>query len=368
MDDVETTHNSLQGSTDLVLSSQWVEAGNRRREAVRAAHDQSQVTLLSLLDHYMTLKSAAKAAVSPDTRRLYHLGVRRFLEFAAGRDGPNTRLELTRCDVDDIERWQVSLQQVGLSANSVSSYLYGVRALYRALKWAGAADENPAAAAKPPRERTPAHARKGALPVNVYRRLLDLPAERYGADDPRRVRDAALLALGGSAGLRAAEICGLNIPDIELTLHRLVVRFGKGGKRRLVPLSGQLEGVLAAWLTVRSALVLRGQAREDEPALLVSLSSNASLGRRLTPAGGRFIAAGYYRLLGLPPEMWGLHTLRRTAGTHLYRATRDLYVVADVLGHSSVNTSAIYAKMDLESRREAVQAMEDLRDREENLP
>jgi integrase/recombinase XerC len=60
--------------------------------------------------------------------------------------------------------------------------------------------------------------------------------------------------------------------------------------------------------------------------------------------------------------MWGLHTLRRTAGTHLYRATKDLHVVADLLGHASVNTSAIYAKMDMETRRDALEKMEKMRD------
>ncbi|MFC6590973.1 tyrosine-type recombinase/integrase [Deinococcus lacus] len=59
--------------------------------------------------------------------------------------------------------------------------------------------------------------------------------------------------------------------------------------------------------------------------------------------------------------MWGLHTLRRTAGTHLYRATRDLHVVADLLGHSSVTTSAVYAKMDSDVRREAITALDTLR-------
>jgi integrase/recombinase XerC len=57
--------------------------------------------------------------------------------------------------------------------------------------------------------------------------------------------------------------------------------------------------------------------------------------------------------------------LRRTAGTHLYRATRDLHVVADVLGHASVNTSAIYAKMDMDVRREALEKMESMRDEAE---
>jgi integrase/recombinase XerC len=143
------------------------------------------------------------------------------------------------------------------------------------------------------------------------------------------------------------------------------VRSGKGGKRRTVPLGKGLLDLGGRWLEVRRGLELRGELEQGEPALLVSLSRNDSRGRRLTPDGGRYVAKGYYLALGLPPELWGLHTLRRTAGTHLYRATRDLHVVADVLGHASVNTSAIYAKMDMDVRRDALEAMEAMRERAE---
>jgi len=351
------------GGLELALASRWTLPENRRREALKAAHAQDEEGLLDLLNHHLTLKSARRSEVSDDTRRLYALAVRRFLAHAGPpQPGQSARLELTRLEAEDIDLWLVGLQREGLSPNTVASYLYGLRALYRALAWAKAADRNPAAEVKAPRDPTPAHARKSALSPKLYRDLLALPAGKYEAADPRAARDALLLALGGSAGLRASEICDLNVADLELGLGRLVVRSGKGGKRRVVPLGRGLGETASRWLEVRHGLVLRGALPETEPALLVSLSSNASRGKRLTPDGGRFVAKGYYVALGLPAELWGLHTLRRTAGTHLYRATRDLHVVADVLGHASVSTSAIYAKMDMDVRREALEAMEAMRD------
>jgi integrase/recombinase XerC len=348
---------------EIQLASRWTVPENRKREGVRAAHDQNADVLLELLNHYLTLKSARKLDVSDDTRRLYGLAVRRFLEFAGpGDSGQSPRLELTRLEPEDIETWMVQLQDQGLEPGSIAAYLYGLRALYRALIWAKAADRNPAGEVKPPRDPTPAHARKSALSPSVYRDLIALPATRYGPEDSRQARDVLLLALGGSGGLRAKEIVGLDVSDLEMALKRLTVRSGKGGKKRIVPLSRTLLEHCARWLEVRRGLVLRGDILEGELALIVSASSNQSGGHRLTTDGARYIANGYYKLMGLPTELWGLHTLRRTAGTHLYRATRDLHVVADVLGHASVNTSAIYAKMDMEVRREALEAMEDLRD------
>lgn len=348
-------------SQALAHVSHWTLPETRRRDAVRAAHDQDPDLLEGLLQHHLTLKSARRAQVSDDTRRLYGLALRKFLAHCGGAAG-GTRLELTRLEPEDVDGWLVALQGDGLAANTLASYLYGVRALYRALVWAGAAQGNPAAEVRPPRDPTPAHARKSALPPRLYRELTTLPETRYPPDDPRRARDALLLALGGSAGLRAMEICALDLSDADLALARITVRTGKGGKRRQVPITRSLLGVLEHWLEVRRGLEVRGHVQAEEPSLLVSLSSNQSRGRRLTTSGARFVATGYYRELGLPPELWGLHTLRRTAGTHLYRATRDLHVVADVLGHASVTTSAIYAKMDMDVRREALERMENLRD------
>jgi integrase/recombinase XerC len=348
---------------EIILKSKFQQSDSRKRESVRAAHEQNQDVLLELLNHYLTLKSARKSEVSDDTRRLYSLAVRRFLEFTGPPEpGHSPKLELTRLEPEDVETWLVQLQSEGLEPSSITAYLYGVRALYRALIWAKAATTNPAGEVRPPRDPTPAHAKKSALSPALYRDLIALPATRFQADDPRQARDALLLALGGSGGLRAREITGLDVADVELNLKRLMVRSGKGGKRRMVPLSKNLTELVANWLEVRSGLVLGGEVPEAERSLLISVSRNQSGGRRLTPDGARFIANGYYKALGLPPELWGLHTLRRTAGTHLYRATRDLHVVADVLGHASVNTSAIYAKMDMDVRREALEAMESLRD------
>ncbi len=351
-------------SFDLVLSSKFQAADNRKREAVRAAHDQDFTTLVELVNHYLTLKSARKAQMSDDTRRLYAVAIKRFLDFCAGTDGQ--RLEVTRLEADDVELWLVSLQSEGLQVGSVAAYLNGVRALYRALIWAKAATLNPAGEVKPPRDPTPAHLKKSALSPALYRTLIQTPGTKFGVDDPRQARDALLLSLGGSGGLRAKEIISLNVSDVEIGLKRLTVQAGKGGKKRILPLSSELLSLLKRWLEVRRGLEIRAEILKDETALLISISRNQSHGRRLTTGGARFIAKGYYVALGIPSEMWGLHTLRRTAGTHLYRATRDLYVVADVLGHASVNTSAIYAKMDMEVRREALEKMERLRNAPES--
>ncbi len=334
----------------LVLASKWANAGNRRREGLRAAHQQDTEVLTDLLHTYLRLKSSKGGRISDSTLGHYAESLRKFLAFTGPPESPQHALNQLEAEVFEV--WLLELQAQGLSASSVKRHLYGVRNLMRALVWAGVLGSDPSVGVRPPAEAQAAHTRKSALSAATFRALLALPEAQHAADPLRVTRDTLLLLLGGSLGLRAAELTGLNVDDAELILGQLTVR-GKGRKTRQVPLTRSVTAALRQWLLRRGALVT------TSPALLVSLS-HRNVGGRLSTKGARDIAEGYYRALGLPPEVWGLHTLRRTAGTQLYRATRDLHVVAEVLGHSSVTTSAIYAKMDRSIQLEALEAAEQL--------
>ncbi|WP_237724812.1 site-specific integrase [Deinococcus alpinitundrae] len=335
-----------------MLASRWASGANRRREGLRAAYQQDADALTDLLHTYLRLKSVKGGRISDLTLSHYAESLRKFLAFAGPPDSP--RHALNQLEAEVFEVWLLTLQAQGLSASSVKRHLYGVRNLMRALVWAGVLDADPSASVRPPAESEAAHTRKMALSAATFKALLALPEQQHPHDPGLASRDQLLLLLGGQLGLRAAELIGLNVDDLELTLGHLTVR-GKGRKVRQVPLTARMVSALRRWL------VLRGGLDAVSPALLISLS-HRNIGGRLSTKGARDIAQRYYQALGLPPSVWGLHTLRRTAGTQLYRATRDLHVVADVLGHASVNTSAIYAKMDVSVRREALAAAEALGD------
>ncbi|WP_216317691.1 tyrosine-type recombinase/integrase [Deinococcus aestuarii] len=342
-------------STDIVLSSRWSAPENRRREALRAAHGQDAQMLGELLEYYLRLKSRKAGVVSAATLRGYRLAVRDFLGFVGPPEAP--RHALNQLDAEVIERYLIGLRGRGLEVGSVRTYLYGVRALFRALVWAGALAQDPAQGVRAPHEATPAHAKKRAVGTPQLRRLFALPGELHGDDEVGR-RDSVILTLGATLGLRASEIVGLDVSDVDLGLGEVHVRHGKGGRARRVPVTRSAAQVFAHWLRAREALRVRGELRDDEPSLLVSFRPSR-FGRRLSVRGLREIVNGYLAVAGLPPDMFGVHTLRRTAGTRLYRATRDLHVVSDILGHANVTTSAIYAKMDQDIRREALEKVEE---------
>ncbi|MGH3862735.1 tyrosine-type recombinase/integrase [Actinokineospora sp.] len=152
-------------------------------------------------------------------------------------------------------------------------------------------------------------------------------------------RDKALAYLGYYAGLRGGEAVALDVGDVRITARKgvLIVRFGKGGKYREVPLHPHLRTALDEWITER-ATWRPGAA--DTPALF--------LNRR----GGRLSARGAYNALAAIAEDAGLqfgrdgdltpHALRHTAGTDMIRDGEDIVTVAEILGHS-IETARRYS-------------------------
>ncbi|MGI8748706.1 MAG: tyrosine-type recombinase/integrase, partial [Deinococcus sp.] len=147
---------------DLVLSSRWALPENRRREGLRAAHGQDAPTLCDLLSYHLTLKSRRAGTVSPATLRNYGLATRDFLVFCGPPESP--RHALTGLEPETIEGYLIGLHRRGLGLGSVRTYLYGVRALFRALLWAGVLHSDPSQGVKAPHDPTPAHTRKRAIP------------------------------------------------------------------------------------------------------------------------------------------------------------------------------------------------------------
>ncbi len=335
----------------------WSDPTKRRLWAVKAAHERDEARLIELLEAYLFLKGRKKALVSPETLRTYRTALRDYLAWAWPPGSPGPRVGILKATSDDLDRYVSELQSAGghlpenarpLKPASVATYLAGVRAFYRALEWAGAAvaPEDVHAPADP----TPREERRPALPLELYRKLL----AHLDLDDLGQRRDRAMIRLMAEAGLRISEVIHLDVDDVYLGERLLVVKSGKGGKQRSVPLTKTLAAELSDWLAAR-----RGVAAGGETALFVNTGGRKNKGRRLSPSLLRKRLSRYFEELGFPKRYHGAHMLRHTAGTRFYRATKDLHVTARLLGHSNVNTSAIYAKMDLEGLRAAVDRMED---------
>lgn len=143
-------------------------------------------------------------------------------------------------------------------------------------------------------------------------------------------RDAAIISLLLVTGMRVSELAELDVSDIDMDkCQARIVR--KGGNESVVYFSDMARDALAAWLDDR-ALALADDA-DKEPALFLS-SRRTRMSVRAIQQMVRKHAARAVPLKHITP-----HKLRATFATELYKATGDIYLVADALGHSDVNTT-----------------------------
>ncbi|MBF6594497.1 MAG: tyrosine-type recombinase/integrase, partial [Thermaceae bacterium] len=222
---------------ELVALPHWHDPGKRRLLATRAAHERDAETLWSLVQAYLRGYGRKGAAVSPRTLRNYSVALRDYLEWAWPADSPAPQVAILEAGRDELGRYLADLQEHGsfltgepLAPGTLALRLAGVRALYRALRWAGAAaDPEGFPSVHDP---TPAHERRPALPQALYKRLLLY----LSGDDVESQRDHLAARLMGEAGLRLSEVVGLEVGHVLLGEGLLEVRKGKGGKARTLPL------------------------------------------------------------------------------------------------------------------------------------
>ena len=172
--------------------------------------------------------------------------------------------------------------------------------------------------------------------------------------DRTKVRDLALLTLLLGTGIRVSECVGLDIHDVDfknggIHIHR------KGGKEVTVYFGAEVEDALNDYLAERQQI---DPEPGSENALFLSMQR-----KRMNVRSVENLVKKYAKIV-TPLKKITPHKLRSTYGTNLYRETGDIYLVADVLGHSDVNTTKKhYAALEDERRRSARNAVR-LREKE----
>lgn len=189
------------------------------------------------------------------------------------------------------------------------------------------------------------------LDVDEVALLLDAVEQGEGLTEKQktfhkrtRLRDLALLTLLLGTGIRVSECVGLDINDVDfknggIHIHR------KGGKEVTVYFGSEVENALQDYLDERFGII---PEEGSEQALFLSIQR-----KRMNVRSVENLVKKYAHIV-TPLKKITPHKLRSTYGTNLYRETGDIYLVADVLGHSDVNTTKKhYAALEDERRRSA---------------
>jgi len=284
-------------------------------------------------------------AYSPRTTEVYLRDVAALREHLRAKRG--RELPVQQLSVLDV-RGQLAALFGDNGAATIARKLSSVRAFCRFLVKRSALEGNPAAAVRGPKRR---RGLPRALDVDDAFRLVEAPAttprtshrKLSATEDTRhgllRLRDVALLELLYGTGLRVSEACNLDLDDIDRDRYgvpMLLVRRGKGGKSRQVPIGGAADRALVAYLPARKGLAATGGA----------LFVNAA-GQRLTPRSvqrmvKRWTIAGGVHADATP------HSLRHSFATHLLDEGVDLRAIQEMLGHASLGSTQIYTKVSLD--------------------
>jgi len=162
-------------------------------------------------------------------------------------------------------------------------------------------------------------------------------------------RDITLLSVLYDTGARVQEICDLRVRDVRLEHPALVTLTGKGRKSRHVPLLGNTVNLLKTYMQ-ENGMFQNG--KQDMP-LFYNQQHTA-----LTRGGITHILQKYTAELSISiPQNVTPHILRHSKAVHLLKAGVNLLMIRDILGHASIKTTEMYARVDMETKRKSLESV-----------
>ena len=182
------------------------------------------------------------------------------------------------------------------------------------------------------------------LEIADAKTAMDSLATRAAEEEtPISLRDVAMVELLYATGARVAELCGLDLSDVDYDRQTIRV-LGKGNKERTIPLGNPAMKALNAWIKDGRDLVKKAQS-EDAVFL-------GARGKRIDQRTVRTVVYNALEAIeGI--ERMGPHALRHSAATHLLEGGADLRTVQEILGHASLATTQIYTHVSTERLQKA---------------
>jgi integrase/recombinase XerD len=297
-------------------------------EPISAANERLIETFIEML--------AAERGAADNTRQAYQrdlAGLAAFLE--------RRTQSLEAATSEDLRAYLAALGDTHLAPRTVARRLSALRQFYRFLVIEGLRDDDPAAPLDSPRQ---GRSLPKVLSEAEVDRLLAAARGRSGAEGARLL---ALVELLYATGLRISELVRLPLAAVARDREVLIVR-GKGGRERLVPLSGPARAAVQAYREVRGRF-LAGE--ENSPWLFASRGRGGHLTRHRVAQLLKELALE----ADLDPARVSPHVLRHAFASHLLDHGADLRAVQKMLGHADISTTQIYTHVLDERLRRLVQ-------------
>lgn len=290
--------------------------------------DQELPELVQDFREYLTLGRN----LSPNTIKSYTFDLKHLYEYAADQG-----LEVLKLTYPDLEHFLAYLADLGLDTRSMARVVSGVRAFYRYLFVEEVIESNPTDLLEAPRigRRLPE-----VLTVEEIDRMID----SIDLSTSHGVRNAAMLELLYSCGLRVSECCELRFQDVSLE-HKYLRVMGKGSKERLIPMSDTAVARIMDYIPIRQEIQEKPGCRD-----FLFLSR---LGRPLSRQMVFMVIKELAKEVGIQKSI-SPHTLRHSFATHLLEGGASLSAIRDMLGHADIATTEIYTHVELTGLRDEI--------------
>ncbi len=268
-------------------------------------------------DYLKTVKNSSESTVTSYCRDL-----RNFQTYIK-KSGGN---EIEKTNRTNIISYIYSLQKNKRASSTVSRNIASLRAYFSYLMSKGIITENPALGLETP------HVEK-KVPEILSLSNIELLINQPDTSGVKGIRDKAMLEVSYATGMRVTELINIMVEDVNLDLEYIVC--GSKEKSRVIPLGSKAVEALKTYMT-KSRKQLVGDSGEN--ALFVNCSGSA-----MTRQGFWKIIKSYAKKANIKGDITP-HTLRHSFAAHLIENGCDIQSVQEMLGHSDISTTQIYAK------------------------
>ena len=274
---------------------------------------------MELLDDFITYLSVEKG-LSKNTLGSYASDLKKFVSFLGER-----KKVMDSATSPDVVDFIETLRNEGYSASSICRYISSIKAFYRYLLIEDIIDADPSENIQTPKkwEKVPK-----ALSLSEIKELLEVKSS-----GDTLIRDAAMLELLYSSGLRVSELVAIKLGDINFEAGFIRV-MGKGSKERVVPVNARAVERIRRYMNDERPMILK---KRQSPYLFVTRRGRPMSRQRFWQT---LKSVGKHAGIDLSP-----HTIRHCFATHLLEGGADLRSVQKMLGHSDISTTQIYTKV-----------------------
>lgn len=280
--------------------------------------------LLNLIEEWLRYLKSAKN-LSTNTVEAYRSDIKQLVSFFQEYSGEPVSVDYI-CSLarSDIRAWFLFRKNANETAKTISRGLSALKSFIRFLIHDKKIENSIVLSIRPPKVE-----KSLPRPLNISQinNIIDTIGDVKQTDWIVK-RDRALLVLIYSVGLRISEALNLDRDDISYSTDSLTI-LGKGGKSRVVPLLDPVKTVIFEYMNSHKF--------DDSVALFVN-----NRGDRLTASSVQKLLKKSRELLGLSSKVTP-HALRHSCATHLMENTGDLRGIQELLGHSSISSTQIYA-------------------------